>query len=344
MRVAGAPPRSDMPAHVLAQLLDAPALEDGAAARFHQVIAAHGQTLAAIARGGARVPLHWFHEVYPALDAEQAARLGYLAGEQARLTSFASLSLPLVSAGSVAEVLQLLTFIPLISNSLTARFVTRGEDVVVMLTANSGDPVLDRFPVFYSAAAMLRLLRILVDSDAPELSIHIAWPQPDAFRDHPEVQAGRLQFDALVHHIVVPRATLEAVCRFSDPLAYQAALRSLQAQLADLHSTDDIVARIKLLLDSPAQLVTIDDAAARLHVSVSTLKRRLAEVGTNFRALRDEVLKERALIMMTDASMTLESTASALGYSDLANFSHAFKRWTGVSPGAFRRQAHDAAS
>jgi len=339
MRVAGAPPQSDMPAHVLAQLLDARELDDGAAASFHRVIAGHGQSLAAMVGAGHRLPLHWFREVYPALDVEQASQLGYLAGEQARLTSFASLSLPLVSAGSVAEVLQLLAFIPLISNSLTARFVTRADDVVVMLSANSGDPLLDRFPVFYSAAALMRLLRILLGDDAPVLTIHIAWPQPDGFRDHPEVHAGRLQFDALVHHIIVPRTTLEAVCRFSDPLAYQGALRSLEAQLADLRSSDDVASRLKLLLDRHAQLVAIEDAAARLHLSVSTLKRRLAEAGTNFRALRDDVLKERALIMMTDASMTLESTASALGYSDLSNFSHAFKRWTGSSPGAFRRRA-----
>jgi AraC-like DNA-binding protein len=42
--------------------------------------------------------------------------------------------------------------------------------------------------------------------------------------------------------------------------------------------------------------------------------------------------------MLMDATLSLEAIASLLGYSDLSNFSHAFKRWTGHSPGAFRRQ------
>lgn len=342
MRVVATPPPSDMPAHVLAQLLDAKVLDDAATARFHQLFAERGLSLAAMVGQGARLPLSAFREVLPALDADQAAQLGYQAGDQARLTSYASLSLPLVSAGSVAEVLQLLAFIPLISNSLTARFVSRADDVVVMLSANSGDPVLDRFPVFYSAAALMRLLRILV-SDAPELSIHIAWPQPAGFRDHPEVLAGRLQFDALVHHIVVPRVTLEAVCRFSDPIAYQVALRGLEAALAAQCSSEPLSARLKALLDAQHHRVAIEDAAQQLHLSVSTLKRRLAEAGTTFRALRDEVLMERALILMTDPTTSLEATASALGYSDLSNFSHAFKRWTGCSPATFRRRARGRA-
>lgn len=34
--------------------------------------------------------------------------------------------------------------------------------------------------------------------------------------------------------------------------------------------------------------------------------------------------------------MTTEDIASRLGYSDAANFRHAFVRWTGSSPTSFR--------
>ena len=51
---------------------------------------------------GAQVPMRWFAEACPDMDAEQAACLGYFAGEQARLTSYSVLTTPLISAGSVS--------------------------------------------------------------------------------------------------------------------------------------------------------------------------------------------------------------------------------------------------
>lgn len=342
MRLAATTREADVPAQVLAQLLDSKLIDEAAAERLRAVMARDGRDLPARVAASERVPLRWFRDIYPALDEDLMARLAHAAGEQARLTSFAALSLPLVSSGSVVEMLRLLEYVPLISSSFTARVISRADDVVVMLQVRSGDPVLDRFPVYYCAAALPRLLGILVDG-AASLITHIAWPQPAAFRDHPDVLAGRLCFDAPFHHIVASKATLAAVCRFSDPMAYQGALAGLEARLREAGS-NDAVARLRALLDSPGHLLSIEEAARALHLSVSTLKRRLAEAGTSFRTLREEALQQRALILLAQPSATLGSVAAALGYGDLANFAHAFKRWTGAAPGAFRRHLLPAAS
>ena len=95
---------------------------------------------------------------------------------------------------------------------------------------------------------------------------------------------------------------------------------------------------VRRLLDDGPGLQRIDQVAAALNLSVSTLKRRLAECGTHFSALQEAAQCDRARLMLMDAAMTLDSVAAALGYSDLANFSHAFKRWTGSAPGEFRRR------
>ncbi len=336
MRLPAEVPDADLPAAMLAQIVESKLVDADAAARLQLLLARLGRDLPSMVAAGERVPLHWFRTMYPGLDADRAAWLGHAAGEQTRLTSFAALSLPLVSAGSVGEVLRLLEFMPLISSSVTARFLARADDVVVMIQARSGDSVLDRFPVHYCAAAIQRLLAILV-AGTPSLEVHIAWPQPACFADHPDLRAGRLHFDAPFHHLVVPNATMAEVCRFSDPVAYQGALAGLIAQ-RQAAASDETVGRLKALLDGPDHRVGIDEAARALHLSVSTLKRRLAEAGTSFRALRDDALQQRALLLLAEPSATLASVGAALGYGDLANFAHAFKRWTGQSPGAFRRR------
>lgn len=44
-----------------------------------------------------------------------------------------------------------------------------------------------------------------------------------------------------------------------------------------------------------------------------------------------------AIEYLRHTRMTNEDIASRLGYSDAANFRHAFARWTGKSPSEYRR-------
>src|SRR3546814_3576196 len=74
----------------------------------------------------------------------QATRLGFAFAEQAQLTSFGPLSSPLISAGSVAEIVDLLTYLPLISTALKSQFHTGDYGLIVGLTAHTGDSALDR--------------------------------------------------------------------------------------------------------------------------------------------------------------------------------------------------------
>lgn len=307
-----------------------------AVAKFRAIIEREGISLASMLTAGAQLPIRWFREAYPALDADKAASIGYLAGEQARLTSYSLLSLPLVSAGSVSEVMRLLAFLPLISNVVQAHFLEREEAVLVMLLANSGDPVLDRIPLFYCASALIHLLSLL-SSECLDLSIHIPGPAPTLLADHAECQSGRLCFNAPVYFIRVPRATLDAVCRFSDPLVYDSAVAQLQTLLDDCSHPDDLTSRVRRILEEGSGQQRMEQVAAILNMSVSTFKRRLAELSTSFSALQEDILSSRARLMLMDSTLSLENIATTLGYSDLSNFSHAFKRWTGYSPGVFRK-------
>jgi AraC-like DNA-binding protein len=83
-----------------------------------------------------------------------------------------------------------------------------------------------------------------------------------------------------------------------------------------------------------------DEVAARLGVSVATLRRRLEEEATSFRALRGQVLGERARQMLADGD-EIGAVAEALGFSDARSFTRAFSSWIGVSPAAWSRAARE---
>ena len=73
-------------------------------------------------------------------------------------------------------------------------------------------------------------------------------------------------------------------------------------------------------------------------MSPRTLKRRLAEHGTTFSALRDDVRQQRAMLLLDNRGLTISDIAARLGYSELPNFTRAFRKWMGVTPQAYRER------
>jgi len=80
------------------------------------------------------------------------------------------------------------------------------------------------------------------------------------------------------------------------------------------------------------------DVAGDLGLSSRSLDRELARRGTSFRAEVDSVRRELAERRLAARDTTLCRIARELGYSDPANFTRAFRRWTGEGPLVYRRR------
>jgi AraC-like DNA-binding protein len=73
-------------------------------------------------------------------------------------------------------------------------------------------------------------------------------------------------------------------------------------------------------------------------MSVRTLQRRLVDSGTTFHKVSDAVLARLAAGYLTDPSVSVSEVAFLLGFSEQSAFNRAFRRWTGDSPGRWRRR------
>lgn len=330
---AGVPPLA------FAQLLESQALAPDAVARLRTIMAREGTDEATLIQRDVQAPLRWFREVYPELDVDQATLLGFAFAGQAQLTSFGPLSVPLVSAGSVAEIVKLLTYLPLITTAINPQFHPSDQGLTVGLTGHTGDPALDCLAVTYTGLALMRLINMLA-VDVSTVTLHVTWPAPASLANHEDVLPGRLVFDAPMSFLQVPTDTLNEVCRFSDPIAYRLAIADLQRTLERRSGSTSFSEKVRQLLQKDPGQRSNDWVAHELSVSASTLKRRLSEEGTTFRELRQSFLRERAMLRLLDRSISMSQIATELGYSDLTNFSHAFKRWTGRSPNEFRLSPH----
>lgn len=325
-----------VPPLAFVQLLNSDALHPEAVAHFRKILDTHGTSELELVRHDRQVPIRWFREVYPELGPDDATLLGLAFAEKAQLTSFGPLSLPLVSAGCVSDVFDLLGYLPLISTALRPH-LHRGESgLTVGLSGHTGDPDLDCLVIAYGGAALLRLLDMIA-GPLPAVALHLPWKAPQSPKSYTEALTGRLIFEAHASFIVVPPETLQARCRFPDPLAYRLAVADLRRTLERSATAPTVTESVRRLLEEDPGRRNSRDIAALLGISPSTMKRRLDDEGTTFREVHESLLRDRAIVRLLDRSLTISQIAVDLGYSDVSNFSHAFRRWTGQPPSEFRR-------
>lgn len=135
--------------------------------------------------------------------------------------------------------------------------------------------------------------------------------------------------------------------RFSDPLPtayprYHDRLQRLaDERLAGLGRAQGVAGRVTALLEERMgrEPIGIEAIAGALNMTARTLQRRLRREQASFASLRDHVRHEAARGRLAAEDCDMEQLARALGFSDTANFYHAFRRWEGCAPGAYRRRA-----
>ena len=99
-----------------------------------------------------------------------------------------------------------------------------------------------------------------------------------------------------------------------------------------------IVERIKALIgdDFTRPMPTLENLADQLHVSVPTLHRHLQKAQSSYQKIKDECRQQQAEILLQDNTLPIKSVAEQLGFSDSGTFHRAFKKWTGLTPTAYR--------
>lgn len=136
-----------------------------------------------------------------------------------------------------------------------------------------------------------------------------------------------------IRKICIRRQHLFAPLVTSDPDIYPETQRLLRQHASELESNDIILQVYKTLDDMPSLTdVSGQSIAAKMLISMRTLNRRLAEVGTSYRGVVEKYKLEKALQLLNQPSVNMTEIAFQLGFSDLSTFSRAFKRWTGSSP------------
>jgi AraC-like DNA-binding protein len=207
--------------------------------------------------------------------------------------------------------------------------------VVVEERVSFPDAALRELVIFTTLFAIAEVA-LAVTGRTLEGSAEVRFAEPDYFMRFADWARGRVRFSRPVNRLVFPEWILDLPVLSADPVATALAQQQCERELALLTHHGGILGRVRAALDEASGARSLEEVARRVSMSPRTLKRRLSELGVTFSSLQDEVRRARALLLLESAELSMVEVAERLGYSDPANFTRAFRRWTGTTPGAFR--------
>jgi AraC-like DNA-binding protein len=96
--------------------------------------------------------------------------------------------------------------------------------------------------------------------------------------------------------------------------------------------------RRRLRQSLPGDLPEFEALAEEMHLTPATLRRRLHEEGTFYQSIKDQLRRDLAIGYLSHSKRSAMDIGLELGFSERSAFHRAFKKWTGASPGEFRRR------
>jgi AraC-like DNA-binding protein len=174
----------------------------------------------------------------------------------------------------------------------------------------------------------------LADLDAG-LALHLAPDEADVVERLMGLKAEQARGEET--WIRVKTARLSQPTQMGSAAVNRMLLQICDEQIDALRKREGLAGRLRaVLITNGCRVLGLEAAAHRLGMTERSLRRRLAEEGTSFRSVHDDVQRQAAIGYLRDTELTVEAIAELLGFSDAANFRRAFRRWTGKPPLDYR--------
>ena len=289
---------------------------------------------------GARVPREAVMRLWElAAAATNDPSVGLVIGSKVRSTTFHALGVAFLTCDTLAESLEQLCryYRVIVTVPLQLSLVESGNTVA--LTIKYSDPDYPLPPIAFDSfiAAVLGLCRIATNPSFHPRELHLAFPDNKRGGDYQALFQAPVRFNAAENALVFDIADLEEPLPGRSHDLLEASDRVLDNYLAAL-DPNEVTAEVRALLLKllPAGKFNQEAVARRMHMSRSTLHRRLRQENTNFKDVLDSTRKSLAIDYVRDRQYSLSYIAFMLGFADQSNFSRAFRRWTDQSPKEYR--------
>jgi AraC-like DNA-binding protein len=221
--------------------------------------------------------------------------------------------------------------------------VTRRDDTVVVTHSVKGEPAcLGRHGNECYVSVLLRFAREFTGTPA---IVDRVWFAHAAPRQAQEVAGliGALQVDfgLETNGVVAPLSLVDAPLVTADPTLFALLVEQAEQLVVARGTQSRFIGHVRQAIREQLRIAlpTLASTARVLRMNTRALQRRLLAENASFAGLTDAVRVEVASKLLREDKLSLWDVAIAMHYSDASAFVRAFKRKTGITPGAFRQRS-----
>lgn len=201
----------------------------------------------------------------------------------------------------------------------------------------TGPPALDHaLSNEVMVSAFVRGIREI--SGTSPLRVELAHHSPPGRGEHERLLECDVRFGQAETAVVMSRARLTAAPPAANPPLHRFLGDLITNELQALRPATVHERAMRLMAQRlrDGGLPAVDQIARNLGMSERTLRRRLAEEGVSFRALRSAAQLDRAEELLAGSAASLSQVALATGYADASGFGRAWRRSRGIAPSRWR--------
>ncbi|MCM6773076.1 AraC family transcriptional regulator [Nocardia sp. CDC159] len=277
--------------------------------------------------------------------ADERPALGVEVGRRYRITTFGIFGFACVSSPTLGEAISFamrylelsFTFCIPVTRSEPGEFVAWIHDEQVPADVR-------RFLLERDVLAMHQVMSDLLGRPLELVRAEFDYPEPEYVDTLAEIIGVRPVFGQSQNVLALDPAVLAQPLPQANEHTWAMCLAQCRDLVHRRRARTGIAAEVRERLvphggaDGFAAPPGIDAVARDLNMSTRTLRRHLDAAGTSYRALLDEVRRALAEEMLSATPLSVSDVAIRLGYAEASTFIYAFKRWTGTTPSAYRRE------
>ena len=194
-----------------------------------------------------------------------------------------------------------------------------------------------RIPEHY-LSLLVQHARTFTRKDIVPLQVCFQHSDPGYAEDYRRFFKCPVLFEQEQNAVYLDRETADMATSYADPYLQKILRDYADQSLKQVTAADSLEEQVTALIVEglPRGGVSIEGIARALHMSRSTLQRKLSRSGTSFKALLEETRQKLCRVYLKQ-DFRITQIAYLLGYSEPSTFHHAFKRWFGISPGEYQK-------